>query len=134
MVVGGGVVLAASYEAKAFGVKTAMPGRKARELCPHMIVVPSRFEAYSTASKEVFRIFDDMSPVVEGMSIDEAFLDVRGMRRIAGAPVEIAARLARAGAARGRVADHGRGRAHEVPGEGRLGRGEAGRAAARGAR
>ena len=93
VVVGGGVVLAASYEAKAFGVKTAMPGRKARELCPHMIVVPSRFEAYSAASKEVFKIFDDMSPVVEGMSIDEAFLDVRGMQRIAGAPVQIAARL-----------------------------------------
>jgi DNA polymerase-4 len=91
--VGGGVVLAASYEAKAFGVKTAMPGRKARELCPQLIEVPSRFEAYSAASKEVFRIFDDMSPVVEGMSIDEAFLDVRGMRQIAGAPVEIAARL-----------------------------------------
>ena len=82
--VGGGVVLAASYEAKAFGVKTAMPGRKARELCPQLIEVPSRFEAYSAASKEVFRIFDDMSPVVEGMSIDEAFLDVRGMRQIAG--------------------------------------------------
>ena len=95
VVVGGGVVLAASYEAKAFGVKTAMPGRMARELCPHMVVVPSRFEAYSTASKEVFRIFDDMSPVVEGMSIDEAFLDVRGMQRISGSPREMAVRLRR---------------------------------------
>ncbi len=93
VVVGAGVVLAASYEAKAFGVKTAMPGGKARQLCPRMVVVPPRFSAYSAASKEVFKIFDDMSPVVEGMSIDEAFIDVRGMRRIAGAPVEIAARL-----------------------------------------
>jgi DNA polymerase-4 len=93
VIVGAGVVLAASYEAKAFGVKTAMPGGKARRLCPHAIVVPPRFEAYSAASKAVFAVFDDTSPEVEGMSIDEAFLDVRGMRRIAGAPVEIAARL-----------------------------------------
>jgi DNA polymerase IV len=93
VIVGGGVVLAASYEAKAFGVKTAMGGSTARRLCPGAIVVPSRFEAYSQASKEVFRIFDDMSPVVEGLSIDEAFIDVRGMRRIAGSPEEIAARL-----------------------------------------
>jgi DNA polymerase-4 len=97
VIVGAGVVLAASYEAKAFGVKTAMPGGKARRLCPHAIVVPPRFEAYSAASKAVFAVFEDTSPEVEGMSIDEAFLDVRGMRRIAGAPVEIAARL------RGRV-------------------------------
>jgi DNA polymerase-4 len=93
VIVGGGVVLAASYEAKAFGIKTAMGGSEARRLCPGVIVVPSRFEAYSQASKEVFRIFDDMSPVVEGLSIDEAFIDVRGMRRIAGSPEEIARRL-----------------------------------------
>ena len=86
VIVGGGVVLAASYEAKAFGVKTAMGGSTARRLCPGAIVVPSRFEAYSQASKEVFRIFDDMSPVVEGLSIDEAFIVFRGMRRIAGTP------------------------------------------------
>ena len=93
MIVGGGVVLAASYEAKAFGVKTAMGGSTARRLCPRAIVVPSRFEAYTAASKAVFRIFEDTSPVVEGLSIDEAFIDVRGMRRIAGSPEEIAARL-----------------------------------------
>src|SRR4051812_33938601 len=93
VIVGAGVVLAASYEAKAFGVKTAMPGGKARQLCPHAIVVSPRFEAYTKASKAVFTIFEDTSPEVEGMSIDEAFLNVRGMRRIAGAPVEIAARL-----------------------------------------
>ncbi len=93
VIVGGGVVLAASYEAKAFGVKTAMGGRRARELCPRAIVVPPRFEAYTAASKAVFAVFDDTAPFVEGLSIDEAFIDVRGMRRIAGAPVEIAARL-----------------------------------------
>lgn len=93
VVVGAGVVLAASYEAKAHGVKTAMPGGKARRLCPDMVVVKPRFEAYSAASKAVFEIFEDTAPVVEGMSIDEAFIDVRGMRRIAGEPIEIAARL-----------------------------------------
>ncbi len=93
VIVGGGVVLAASYEAKAFGIKTAMGGSTARRLCPGAIVVPSRFEAYSAASKAVFRIFEETSPVVEGLSIDEAFIDVRGMRRIAGSPEEIAARL-----------------------------------------
>jgi len=93
VIVGAGVVLAASYEAKAFGIKTAMPGRKARELCPEAIVVSPRFDAYTAASREVFKVFDDTAPVVEGLSIDEAFIDVRGMRRIAGAPVEIAARL-----------------------------------------
>jgi DNA polymerase-4 len=93
VIVGAGVVLAASYEAKAFGVKTAMGGRQARELCPRAIVVPPRFEAYSAASKAVFAVFNDTAPVVEGLSIDEAFIDVRGMRGIAGAPVEIATRL-----------------------------------------
>jgi DNA polymerase IV len=91
--VGGGVVLAASYEAKAFGVKTAMGGRTARRLCPGLIVVPSRFKAYTEASRAMFDVFDDTSPVVEGLSIDEAFIDVRGMRRIAGSPEEIARRL-----------------------------------------
>src|SRR3954451_10011936 len=93
VIVGGGVVLAASYEAKAFGVKTAMGGWAAKKLCPQAIVVRPRFEAYSQASKDVFAIFEDTSPVVEGLSIDEAFLDVRGMGRIAGRPPEIAARL-----------------------------------------
>ncbi len=93
MIVGGGVVLAASYEAKAFGVASAMGGRQARRLCPHAIVVPPRIEAYSDASKAVFEIFDDTTPLVEGLSVDEAFLDARGMRRISGSPLEIAARL-----------------------------------------
>jgi DNA polymerase-4 len=93
VIVGAGVVLAASYEAKARGVRTAMGGAHARRLCPHAIVVAPRMSAYLEASRAVFRVFDDASPVVEGMSIDEAFLDVRGMERIAGTPAEIAARL-----------------------------------------
>ena len=95
VIVGAGVVLAASYEAKACGVRTAMGGRQARRLCPHAVVVSPRMRAYSEASKEMFRVFEDATPFVEGLSIDEAFLDVRGMRRIAGSPAEIAARLRR---------------------------------------
>ena len=95
VIVGAGVVLAASYEAKAFGVRTAMGGAHARRLCPRAVVVPPRMSAYSEASRAVFRVFDDTSPLVEGLSIDEAFLDVRGMERIAGTPLEIAARLRR---------------------------------------
>jgi len=93
VIVGGGVVLAASYEAKAFGIRTAMGGAQARRLCPHAIVVEPRFPVYAEASKAVFGVFDDTTPLVEGLSIDEAFLDVAGLRRIAGTPTEIAARL-----------------------------------------
>lgn len=93
VIVGGGVVLAASYEAKAFGVRTAMGGRQAYDLCPHAIVVRPRMEAYSAASKDVFAIFRDTTPLVEGLSIDEAFLEVGGLRRIAGTPEQIAVRL-----------------------------------------
>jgi DNA polymerase-4 len=96
VIVGGGVVLAASYEAKACGVRTAMGGRQALRLCPHAVVVAPRFSAYSEASKAVFRVFEDTTPLVEGISIDEAFLDVRGLERLAGTPPEIAARLRRA--------------------------------------
>jgi DNA polymerase-4 len=95
VIVGGGVVLAASYEAKAYGVRTAMGGARARRLCPQAIVVPPRMSAYSEASKAVFRVFEDWAPVVEGLSIDEAFLDVSGMERSVGTPVEIAERLRR---------------------------------------
>jgi DNA polymerase IV len=95
VIVGGGVVLAASYEAKAHGVRTAMPGAQARRLCPQAIVVTPRMSAYAEASKAMYRVFEDTSPLVEGLSIDEAFLDVRGMRRIAGTPREIAVRLRR---------------------------------------
>src|ERR1700716_3987577 len=93
VIVGGGVVLAASYEAKAYGVRTAMGGRQARQLCPRAIVVEPRMSAYSTASKAVFEVFEDTTPLVEGLSIDEAFLDVGGLRKISGTPTEIAVRL-----------------------------------------
>jgi DNA polymerase-4 len=95
VIVGGGVVLAASYEAKAYGVKTAMGGREAQRLCPQAIVVPPRMSAYSEASKAVFALFEDTTPLVEGLSIDEAFLDVRGLERLAGPPQQIAERLRR---------------------------------------
>src|SRR5437667_8853461 len=95
VIVGTGVVLAASYEAKAHGVRTAMVGRQARWLCPQAIVVEPRMSAYAEASKALFRVFENATPLVEGLSIDEAFLDVRGMRRLSGSPTEIAARLRR---------------------------------------
>ena len=134
VIVGGGVVLAASYEAKAYGIRTAMGGRQARRLCPDAIVVPPRFSAYTEASRALFAVFEDASPVVEGLSIDEAFLDVRGMERIAGTPVEIAVRLRAAVRERvGLPVTVGR-RADEVPRQGRERRREAGRAARRPAR
>ena len=93
VIVGGGVVMAASYEAKARGVKTAMGGRQALALCPDAVVVPPRMDAYSQASKDVFAIFRDTTPLVEGISIDEAFLEVGGLRRISGSPEQVAVRL-----------------------------------------
>jgi len=96
VIVGGGVVLAASYEARAYGIRTAMGGRQARALCPQAIVVSPRMAAYTEASRAVYAVFEETTPLVEGLSIDEAFLDVRGMERIAGTPVEIALRLRRA--------------------------------------
>jgi DNA polymerase-4 len=93
VIVGGGVVLAASYEAKARGVRTAMAGRQWRAVCPDAIVVRPRFAAYSAASRAVFAIFEETTPLVEGISIDEAFLHVGGLHRVAGAPVDIARRL-----------------------------------------
>jgi DNA polymerase-4 len=95
VIVGAGVVLSASYEAKAHGIRTAMGGAQARRLCPQAIVVPPRMSAYSDASKAVYRVFEDTTPLVEGLSIDEAFLDVRGLRRLSGTPAEIAVRLRR---------------------------------------
>jgi DNA polymerase-4 len=95
VIVGGGVVLAASYEAKAQGVRTAMGQRQAQRLCPGATVVRARFDAYVEASRAVFRVFDAIAPVVEGLSIDEAFLDVRGMERSVGPPLEIARELRR---------------------------------------
>lgn len=93
IIVGGGIVLAASYEAKRFGIRTAMGTSSARRLCPEAIVVDARMSAYAEASRQVFDIFHDMSPVVEPISIDEAFIDVSGLRRVDGEPADIAARL-----------------------------------------
>jgi DNA polymerase IV len=93
VIVGGGVVMAASYEARAFGVRGAMGGTQARRLCPQAIVVEPRMAAYAEASRAVFAVFDDTTPLVEGVSIDEAFLDVGGLFRISGNPVDIAAQL-----------------------------------------
>ncbi|MGW0162728.1 DNA polymerase IV [Mycobacterium sp. NPDC003323] len=93
VIVGGGVVLAASYEAKAYGVRTAMGGHQARRLCPHVVVVPPRMRAYSEASRAVFEVFRDTTPLVEPLSVDEAFLDVGGLGRVSGTPVQIGARL-----------------------------------------
>jgi nucleotidyltransferase/DNA polymerase involved in DNA repair len=95
VIVGGGVVLACSYQAKARGVRTAMGGRQARVLCPEAIVVPPRMAAYTAASRAVFEVFRQTTPLVEGLSIDEAFLEVGGLWRIRGSPAAIAARLRR---------------------------------------
>jgi DNA polymerase-4 len=93
VIVGAGVVIAASYEAKAHGIYTPMGGGLARRLCPTAVVVQPRMSAYAEASKAMFEVFEDTSPLVEGLSIDEAFLDVRGVRRLSGTPAEIAVRL-----------------------------------------
>ena len=95
VIVGAGVVLAASYEAKICGVRTAMAGARAARLCPDAVVVSPRMSAYAEASKALFEVFDRTSARVEGLSIDEAFLDVRGLRRLSGSPTDIAVRLRR---------------------------------------
>ena len=95
VIVGPGIVLAASYQAKAHGVYTPMAVSRARRLCPEAIVVPARMSAYSEASKALFEVFNDTSGLVEGLSIDEAFLDVSGLSRLSGRPTDIAAQLRR---------------------------------------
>ena len=94
-IVGAGVVMAASYEARAYGIHGGMGGRRARQLCPHAAVVPPRFSAYSEASRALFDLFEETAPLVEGLSLEEAFLDVRGLERISGTPRQIAERLRR---------------------------------------
>src|SRR6476661_2782558 len=95
VIVGSGVVLAASYEARARGVRGAMGGARARALCPDAVVVQPRMSAYTQASKDVFAVFRDTTPHVEGVSIDEAFLDVGGLARVSGTPTDIAVQLRR---------------------------------------
>ena len=95
VIVGAGVVLSASYQARAHGVYTPMGVSKALQLCPDAIVVSPRFTAYSEASKQVFDIFERTTPLVEGLSIDEAFLDVHGMELLSGSSTDIAVKLKR---------------------------------------
>ncbi len=94
-IVGPGVVTAASYEARACGVHGGMSGWRARRLCPDATFVTPRFSAYTEASKAIFEIFKQTAPRVEGLSMEEAFLDVRGLEAISGTPREIAVRLRR---------------------------------------
>ena len=93
--VGGGVVLAASYEAKAFGVKGGMAGRKARELCPHLIFVGGNFSEYQRLGDAAIGVIGDFTPLVERISIDEAFADVAGCTHLFGSPADIAAEIRR---------------------------------------
>src|SRR4030095_12728271 len=93
LAVGGGVVLAASYEAKAFGVKGGMPGRRARELCPQLIFVGGHFKEYSRLGDAAMKVLDDFTPLVERISIDEAFADVVGCSHLFGSPAEIAQKI-----------------------------------------
>jgi DNA polymerase IV len=88
--VGGGVVLAASYEAKAFGVGSGMSGRRARELCPHLLFVGGHFREYQRLGDAAIDVLNDFTPLVERISIDEAFADVAGCTHLFGSPAEIA--------------------------------------------
>ena len=129
VVVGAGVVMAASYEARAFGIRGGMGGGEARRRCPDLIAVPPRFEAYTAASREVFAIFREAAPVVEGLSLEEAFLDVAGLERIGGTPRQIAERLRRDVRRAAGLRDLGRNRLDEGDREDGEPRGEAGRPA-----
>ena len=117
VIVGAGVVLAASYEAKAFGVLRRWAGAGPPAV-PAGVVVQPRMYAYGEASKAVFEVFEHTTPLVEGLSIDEAFLDVGGLRRVSGTPMEIAVRLRREVLERVGSADHGGRGADEVPRQG----------------
>ena len=88
--VGGGVVLAASYEARAFGIRGGMPGRRARELCPQLIFVGGHFEDYQRLGDAAIKVLNDFTPLVERISIDEAFADVAGCTHLFGSPAEMA--------------------------------------------
>ncbi len=93
--VGGGVVLAASYEARAFGVRGGMPGRRARQLCPHLRFVGGHFREYQRLGDAVMDVFTDFTPLVERISIDEAFLDVTGSVHLFGPPEAMGAEIRR---------------------------------------
>lgn len=87
---GRGVVSAASYEARVFGCRSAMPMGQALRLCPHAIVKPVRFHRYREVSRQIFDIFERFTPTIEGLSVDEAFLDLTGTERLHGSPESVA--------------------------------------------
>ena len=93
--VGGGVVLAASYEAKAFGIRSGMPGRRARELCPQLVFVSGHFKDYQRLGDAAINVLNDFTPLVERISIDEAFADVAGCTHLFGPPADIAGEIRR---------------------------------------
>src|SRR5260370_32457973 len=93
--VGGGVALAASYEAKSFGVSSGMSGRRARELCPQLIFVGGHFQDYQRLGDAAINVLNDFTPLVERISIDEAFADVAGCTHLFGSPPEIAGAIRR---------------------------------------
>src|SRR5215468_7972941 len=93
--VGGGVVLAASYQAKAFGIHSGMSGRQARELCPQLIFVGGHFSDYQRLGDAAIKVLGDFTPLVERISIDEAFADVAGCTHLFGPPSEIATAIRR---------------------------------------
>jgi DNA polymerase-4 len=95
ILVGGGIVVAASYEARAYGVRAPMSSRDALALCPHATVVEGHFDRYLDLSEQVIRILDDATPVVEQISVDEAFLDVSGTTHLLGPPSDIARMIRR---------------------------------------
>ena len=88
-----GVVLTASYEARPYGVGSAMPMAKARRLCPNAVIIPPRFERYQEVSRKIMGVFSDFSPEVEALSLDEAFLDMTGSEQLFGDPQSIGRRL-----------------------------------------
>ena len=90
---GRGVVLTASYEARPYGVGSAMPMAKARRLCPSAVIVPPRFDRYQEVSKTIMEVFSNFSPEVEALSLDEAFLDMTGSEQLFGDPESIGHRL-----------------------------------------
>ena len=88
-----GVVAAASYEARQFGVRSAMPSFEAKRLCPELVFLRGDMGKYARESRKIFRIFADFSPSVEGLSLDEAFLDLTGTERLLGSPMQVGANL-----------------------------------------